>query len=117
MADASQVIALVVAGILGGVSLWWSRRKLRQAAVAVVQPEIIVNLRAVADSWEDRYDSVLLDLAAERLAHAVTKAALEDEQSAGARCRRELAGALADLRGIDEIGRAGRTDRQPKGDA
>lgn len=56
MPDPTNVIALVVAGILGGVGLWWSRRELRRAGIADTRAEAIANLQIVADTWEERYN-------------------------------------------------------------
>lgn len=55
MGDAQTVISLVVAGVLGGIGLWWSRRELRKAGVGATRAEAIKNLQIVADTWEERY--------------------------------------------------------------
>jgi hypothetical protein len=98
--DVSQVVSLVVAGVLGGIGLWWSRRGLRKAGVGAVSRQTIENLRDLADSWEAKFDVKVTELAAERLAHAATTALLADEKAESDRCARQLSSAYAELNAI-----------------
>lgn len=56
MPDPVVVISTVVAGVIGGVGLWWSRRAGRKAGVGVDPSEAIRNLQLIADTWEERFN-------------------------------------------------------------
>lgn len=101
MGDAQTVISLVVAGILGGIGLWWSRRQMRVAGVGAPIETIARNLRAVADGWEARYDLEHDALVSAQKALADLKAEQVSDGRAWAQCRRDLDDALSQVRDLE----------------
>lgn len=112
MPDPTVVISTVVAGILGGVGLWWSRRASRKAGVGVDQSEAISNLQLLADTWEERYTlehealvsarQVLADERAGRAQElAVARQAQAIERELAAQCRSDLDDARSRIRSLE----------------
>lgn len=101
MGDAQTVISLVVAGVLGGIGLWWTKRQLGKAGVGVAIESITKNLRDLADTWEEKYK---LELEA-RVKAETALATVKAEQFADARlwalCRRDLSDALDQNRDLE----------------
>jgi uncharacterized membrane protein len=99
--DPVVVISTVVAGVIGGVGLWWSRRAGRKAGVGVDPSEAIRNLQLLADTWEERHnlehearmkaEQALSDERAGRAQElAEAKAAQVIERELAAQCRSDL---------------------------
>jgi hypothetical protein len=111
-------IALVTAGILGGIGTWWSRRRLRKAGVGADQGSIVQNLRDVADGWEERYTLEKEGRLAAQEQLAAVRAEQALERSRCAECRSDLDDTRARIRELerelaDALGRR-RRPRAPR---
>lgn len=109
MPDPQVVIATVVAGILGGIGLWWSARQARKGGVGASQPEAIANLQLIADTWEERYNLEHEARVNAELALATAKAGQVIERELAAQCRSDLDDARSKIRLLER--------RRPRGDA
>lgn len=115
MSELQTVVSFVVAGVLGGIGLWWSSRNLRRAGLGDVagagssRAEAIENLQIVADTWEERYNlEVTARVTAETaLAKIIGAQALERELAA--QCRSDLDDARNKIRSLER-------HRGPRGD-
>lgn len=99
--NAVTVIGLVVAGILGGITTWWSRRKLREAGVGSSNAEAIANLQLIADTWEERYN---LEVDARVKAEKALSDLLAEqklERVVASRDRVDLDNARSDIRSLE----------------
>jgi hypothetical protein len=99
--DAQTVIALVVAGILGGIGTWWSRRQLRKAGVGVAAERVVKNLRELADTWEEKYNLEHEARVNAETALAGAKAEQILERRLAAQDRRDLDDALSQIRMLE----------------
>lgn len=106
MPDVSTAIGLVVAGILGGVGTWWSRRQLRKAGIGGTSAEAIRNLQYLADSWEERASAEQGDRVKAEQALAALELIQADERRDAARDRRDLDDARAEIRALERRLRA-----------
>ena len=101
MGDAQTVISVLVAGVLGGIGVWWTKRQLGKAGVGVAIESITKNLRDLADTWEEKFN---LEHEA-RVSAETALAAFKAEQLADARlaaqCRRDLDDALSQIRVLE----------------
>lgn len=101
MPDVSTAIGLVVAGILGGVGTWWSRRQLRKAGIGGTSAEAIRNLQLLADSWEERFNLEAAEhVKADQTLVAVRLEQAEERRDA-ARDRTDLDNARAEIRELN----------------
>jgi hypothetical protein len=110
--DPVPIIGTIVAGILGGVGLWWSKRASKKAGLGVAPTETINNLQILADTWEERYnlehearvraEQVLADERAGRAQElADTRAAQAIERELAAQCRSDLDDARSKIRVLE----------------
>lgn len=124
--DPGALIATVVAGVIGGVGLWWSRRQLKKAGVAAAPDEIVRNLQLAADGWEARYEleheartaaenKLTAAIAAHQGEVAAMMAERQVERQLAARDRRDLDDALSQIRFLERADRrkAPRVRRPP----
>ena len=99
MPDFTPALVAIASIVTGVVALSKNLPRVRRL-FRVDQAELLAELRELADVREEKLAIVTADLAAERSAHAETKALLVDEQRSGDRCRRQLASAESELRSI-----------------
>jgi hypothetical protein len=99
--DAPTVIAIVTAGLLGGIGTWWTRRQLRNVGVGIAVETIARNLREVAESWEARYEVEHEARMTAETALAALKVEQTLEWSRAAQCRRDLDDALSQIRDLE----------------
>lgn len=98
MGDAQILIATVVAGILGGVGIWWSSRNARRAGLGGDPSEAIRNLQLLADTREERYNLEHEARVRAELALTDAKAAQSIERELAAQCRSDLDDARSEIR-------------------
>lgn len=98
MPEPAVVISTVVAGILGGVGLWWSRRQARKAGVGGDQADAIRNLQLLADTWEERFHLEHEERVNAETALATLKASQVIERELAAQCRSDLDDARSKIR-------------------
>ena len=110
MGDAQTVVALVVAGILGGIGTWWSRRQLRKAGVGETSIRIVKNLRELADTWEEKYNLEHEARVSAETALAAVKGEQAIERKLASQDRRDLDDALSQIRLLERR----RSPRQPR---
>lgn len=111
MGDASTVIAIVVAGILGGIGTWFSRRKLREAGILSTRAETVQTLRDNADAWEQRANLEVAARVSAEQALADLKAEQKLERIVAGQNRSDLADARDRIRELERR----RDPRSPRG--
>jgi hypothetical protein len=111
--DAPTVIAIIVAGVLGGVGTWWTRRQLRNAGIGVASETIVKNLRELSDTWEEKYVMERESRVNAETALAAIKTEQALERSRAAECRADLDDARSQIRLLERR----RTPRQPRSGA
>lgn len=110
--DPVVVISTIVAGVIGGIGVWWSRRAGRKAGVGAPPTETIANLQLLADTREELYlieqaariaaEQALSDERAGRAKElADAKAARDIERELAAQCRSDLDDARSRIRALE----------------
>lgn len=101
MAEVQTVISIVVAGALGGVGIWWTKRQLGKAGFGVAIESITKNLRELADTWEQKYNLEREDRMTAESALAAVKVEQALERSRAAECRVDLDDARSQIRALE----------------
>lgn len=105
MGDLVPVFVAAVVAIAGGLGTWWTSQQLRRMGFGGTQTKVNQLLREESDLWEGKFNVSQTDLAAERTAHAATRADLDFERRQGQQCRADLDDARSDIRVLERQAR------------